>query len=72
MRAGIATRLSSFVIDHNMNYDDSFFVDAASRDFHLQSNSPAIDAGTDVGLTSDFDGNPIVGTPDIRAFGYQP
>jgi hypothetical protein len=44
------------------------FTDAANGDFTLQSNSPCIDAGTDVGLTTDFAGNPIVGDPDIGAF----
>jgi hypothetical protein len=37
----------------------------------LQAGSPAIDAGVDVGLTKDFEGNPIVGTPDIGAYEYQ-
>jgi hypothetical protein len=40
-------------------------------DYHLQSNSPAIDAGVDVGLTFDYDGNPISGTPDIGPYEYQ-
>jgi len=48
------------------------FTDAANGDFTPQSNSPCIDAGTDVGLTTDFAGNPIVGNPDIGAFEYQP
>jgi parallel beta-helix repeat protein len=40
-------------------------------DFRLQSGSPAIDAGTNVGLTADYEGNPIVGNPDIGAYEYQ-
>ena len=48
------------------------FVSPSTGDFHLQPTSPAIDAGTNVGLTSDFAGNPIVGNPDIGAYEYQP
>ncbi len=32
---------------------------------------PAINAGTDVGLTKDINGNPIVGDPDIGAYEFQ-
>ncbi len=41
-------------------------------DFQLTYLSPAIDSGTDVGLTVDYIGNPIYGTPDIGAYEYQP
>ncbi|MBN2521613.1 MAG: hypothetical protein JXB17_13960 [Bacteroidales bacterium] len=40
-------------------------------DFDLQSNSPAIDKGTYVGLLTDYLGAPINGLPDIGAFEYQ-
>lgn len=40
--------------------------------FTLQYNSPAIDAGTNVGLNSDYAGNSIYGLPDIGAYEYQP
>ncbi len=43
-----------------------------TTDFQLKWNSPAIDAGTDVNLTTDYFGNPIYGTPDIGAIEYQP
>lgn len=39
-----------------------------TTDFSLQSGSPAINAGVNVGLTHDILGNPIVGTPDIGAY----
>ncbi len=49
---------------------DPLFV--STSDFHLQSTSPAINAGTDVSLTSDISGNPIAGLPDMGAYEYQP
>lgn len=41
---------------------------APNVDFRLQSGSPAINAGANLGLTSDFLGNPIIGLPDIGAY----
>ena len=41
-------------------------------DYRLQSTSSAIDAGTNVGLTTDYAGNPIYGLPDIGGYEYQP
>lgn len=43
----------------------------SSTDFHLTSTSPAINAGVDVGLSQDYDGNGISGLPDIGAYEYQ-
>ena len=34
----------------------------------MQSLSPAINNGTNIGLTSDFLGNPIISLPDIGAY----
>jgi len=53
-------------------WSDPFFVNTSNHDFHLQSNSPSIDAGKDVGLTQDFEGNPVPQgrTPDIGAYEY--
>jgi hypothetical protein len=51
------------------------FMNLASGDFHLQSDSPCINAGKNsyVTCTNDFDGNPRVkgGTVDIGAYEYQ-
>jgi len=43
-----------------------------NTDLHLISSSPAIDAGTNVSLTSDYAGNSIYGAPDIGSYEYQP
>lgn len=43
-----------------------------SSNYRLQSTSPAINAGTGVSLTTDADGKPILGTPDIGAYEYYP
>jgi len=50
--------------------DNPLFI-TPGTDFRLKANSPAINAGTNVSLTSDYDSNPIVGIPDIGAFEYQ-
>lgn len=55
------------------------FADTLKRDpklvsatnLHLQSTSPAINAGVNWGQTTDYEGNPIIGTPDIGAYEYQ-
>ncbi len=51
-------------------FQDPAFIDPATGDFRLQSGSPALDAGTDTGLTVDFDGDPVPqgDGPDIGAF----
>ena len=42
----------------------------SSTDYRLKSSSIAINAGVNVDLTRDYQGNPIVGTPDLGAFEY--
>jgi parallel beta-helix repeat protein len=59
--------------DLNSSTANPQFVDIWTANFRVQPTSPAIDAGTDVGLTSDYDGNPVPsGTaPDIGAYELQ-
>ncbi len=45
------------------------FVDLS--DYRVQCGSPLINAGVDVGLTTDFLGNPIQSPPDIGAYEFQ-
>ena len=42
----------------------------SSSDWHLQSGSPAINTGTNLGFTSDFDGKAIDSSPDMGACEY--
>jgi parallel beta-helix repeat protein len=63
--------------DANSISADSQFLNPSGNfsqpsDFKLQASSPAIDAGADVGLTSDFEGTPVPqgASPDIGAFEY--
>jgi len=51
---------------------DPKFVDASNGDYSLLSTSPAIDAGTDVSLTSDYIGTsvPQGSAPDIGPYEY--
>jgi hypothetical protein len=44
------------------------FVNAAGGDFRLQAGSPCINAGVNVGATTDMDGNPVGSPPDIGAY----
>ncbi|MGZ5190701.1 MAG: right-handed parallel beta-helix repeat-containing protein [Flavisolibacter sp.] len=53
--------------DMNSQMSDPLFVNRLS-DWSLQSGSPAINKGVNVGLTKDILGNPIVGLPDIGAY----
>jgi hypothetical protein len=51
-------------------HTDPLLMNVSGDDYHLKSNSPAIDAGTDVGLLTDLDGIPIGrGTaPDVGCY----
>lgn len=71
--AGLGT-----IQDHNLcSYDcavsgDPLFVDQGAGDFHLQAESPAIDAGTDLSayFTTDFDGMNRTAPWDIGAYEF--
>lgn len=43
--SAISGGTGGFTVDHNLTTGDAKFVDAAGGDFHLQTGSPAIDAG---------------------------
>lgn len=62
---------SSWVRDHagDRFLDDPLWLNPASRDFALKLNSPAVDSGIDVGLTTDLKGTSIPqgDAPDIGA-----
>lgn len=47
---------------------DPKFTDAAAHDFTLESDSPCIGAGVDLGITTDFAGNPRNTPPSIGAY----
>jgi hypothetical protein len=47
---------------------DLGMVSSATSDYHLLATSPLIGKGVNVGLTRDFDGNPVPATPSIGAF----
>ena len=56
--------------DGHSIYGNPLFVNN-NYDWSLQSDSPAVNSGVDVGITSDFMGNPLIGLPDIGAFEAQ-
>lgn len=52
---------------------DPKIIDPENQNFHIQSISPCIDAGVDIGLTQDFKGTPVPqgNGVDIGAFEYK-
>jgi len=64
--------IPGYTFDPNSLGVNPLFIDPQNGNFHLQPNSPAIDNGTFVGLTLDFEGNPIPqgSAPDIGAYEY--
>lgn len=57
-------------LDAESRQADPLFINAAANDFRLQSASPAIDAGVDMGITTDISGTPIPQglEPDMGAY----
>lgn len=68
----LATWQTATGYDAHSTTSNPLWVNPAGLDFHLQSASPAIDAGANVGLTEDFEGNPVPqgAAPDIGAYEY--
>ena len=58
--------------DSNPLTSNPEFANVGTRNFHLEPDSPAIDAGENVGISRDFDGNirPIGSDFDIGAYEY--
>ncbi len=58
----------------NVYGSDPRFVNPLAGDYHLLAGSPAIDAGADLGVTTDLDGlprpDPGTGVPDIGAYEF--
>ncbi len=65
--------LLNFTLDPGEMIADPAFVGLAVQDFHLLASSPAINAGNDLGYSSDFEDKPVpVGqAPDLGAFEQQ-
>ncbi|MDH5418362.1 MAG: right-handed parallel beta-helix repeat-containing protein [Gammaproteobacteria bacterium] len=63
-QSGESQDVDSFIDNPNMQ-------DTVNGKFELLQGSFAIDKGIDIGLATDFDGNIIIGLPDIGAFENQ-
>lgn len=76
-RNGTATDLSGWKTASgegaSSQFADPLFTNVGTYDFTLQNTSPAINAGTDVGLTTDYVGNSVPSGqyPDIGAYEFQ-
>ena len=57
------------VTNTNLIKSNPLFV-SANSDWHLQTGSPAINAGVNVGLTKDYAGNAVSNPPEIGAYEY--
>jgi len=66
---GVSTDTTGTLNQSGSITTDPMFVTPGS-DYHLQEGSDCIEAGTDVGLTKDYEGTLITGNPEIGAFEY--
>jgi len=57
-------------IINTLLFKDTTAAFAENWDFHLVDTSSAVGAGSSVGLTKDFAGFPVSGTPDIGVYKY--
>jgi hypothetical protein len=57
----------------NDKIGDPLFVDFKNHDYRLKPESPAVNAGADLGYKLDYENNPIpaCGAPDIGAYERQ-
>ena len=74
--SSLATFQAATIYDDDSVEGDPIFVQttpSVPADFQLDTGSPAIDAGVDVGLSKDFEGNPVPynSIPDIGALEKQ-
>jgi predicted outer membrane repeat protein len=53
---------------HSITGADPLFFNPADNDYHLMAGSPAIDAGTDAGVTTDLEGQLRDAVPNIGAY----
>lgn len=63
--------LGGITLDKTEKLSDPLFVGLANLDLHLSDNSPAVNAGADLGYTADYDGKSMFGLPDLGAFENQ-
>jgi hypothetical protein len=68
---GQGTLGDGFAMNASERYANPLLLDLANANYRPQAGSPAIGAGASLGYTADYDGHPIVGTPDIGAFEAQ-
>lgn len=59
-------------LDTNESEDDPEWINESIKNFHLQTSSPAIDAGTNLGWSEDYSGRQLDASPDLGAYEYGP
>jgi hypothetical protein len=66
----VSEPVSGVTITGNLEQTDPLLVDAPNFDFELTWTSPAIGAGTAIGVETDFEGTTRGAIPDIGAYEY--